>query len=64
MPDDANPDDLIAKLEARLGRVHARQRLGLEAEYEHHVFHRGRHVFHVENWYSVPGLIRSASPYR
>ncbi len=60
MYDDANAGDLIAKLETRLGRLHARQRLGLEAEYEHHIFQRGRHVFHVENWYSIHGLIRAA----
>ncbi|HKJ74121.1 MAG TPA: metallophosphoesterase [Alphaproteobacteria bacterium] len=53
-------DELIAKLEKRLGRLHARQRLGLEADHEHHIFHRGRHLFHVENWYSIHGLIRGS----
>ena len=57
--DDPITGDLIAKLEARLGRLHARQRLGLEADYEHHIFQRGRHIFHVENWYSIHGLIRA-----
>jgi hypothetical protein len=57
--DDAITGDLIAKLEARLGRLHARQRLGLEADYEHHIFQHGRHIFHVENWYSIHGLIRA-----
>ncbi len=52
-------EDLIAKLEERLGPLHARQRLGLEDEYERQIFHRGRHIFHVENWYSMHGLIRS-----
>jgi predicted MPP superfamily phosphohydrolase len=42
----------------RLGRVHVRQRLGLEREYESRVFRRGTHFFHLENWYSVHGLIR------
>ena len=57
--EDPVTGDLIAKLEARLGRLHARQRLGLEADYEHHIFQRGRHIFHVENWYSIHGLIRA-----
>ena len=52
-------EDLIAQLEARLGPLHARERLKLEDEYEKQVFHRGRHVFHFENWYSTHGLIRT-----
>lgn len=35
-----------------------RQRLGLERDYEAHIFRRGTHFFHLENWYSVHGLIR------
>ena len=50
-------EDLIAQLEARLGPLHARERLKLEDEYEKQVFHRGRHVFHFENWYSTHGLL-------
>jgi hypothetical protein len=48
----------LAGLEARLGRVHVRQRLGLERDYESHIFRRGTHFFHIENWYSVHALIR------
>ncbi len=48
----------LAVLEARIGRVHLRQRLGLEGEHEAHVFRRGTHFFHLENWYSVHTLIR------
>ena len=33
--------DLSAKLEERLGRVHARQRLGIEKDYEQRVFGHG-----------------------
>jgi len=50
----------LAALEARIGRIHLRQRLGLEGEYEAHVFRRGTHFFHIENWYSIHGLMRAA----
>ena len=50
-------DDYLAK---RIGRVHLRQRLGLEAEYEAKVFRKGTHFFHLENWYSVHSLIRNS----
>lgn len=35
-----------------------RQRLGLERDFEAHVFGPGRHFFHLENWYSMHGLVR------
>src|SRR5262249_31823293 len=50
----------LAALEPRLGRIHIQQRLGLEHDYETHVFRRGTHFFHIENWYSVHALIRGA----
>ncbi|MBI5783321.1 MAG: metallophosphoesterase family protein [Gammaproteobacteria bacterium] len=46
------------RLARRLGRVHLRQRLGLESEYEAQVFHRGTHFFHLENWYFAHAVIR------
>lgn len=49
----------LAVLEARIGRAHLRQRLGLEGEHESHVVRRGTHFLHLENWYSVHGLIRA-----
>ena len=49
----------LAVLEARIGRTHLRQRLGLEGEHEAHVVRRGTHFFHLENWYSIHGLIRA-----
>jgi predicted MPP superfamily phosphohydrolase len=52
--------EALAALEPRIGRVHLRQRLGIEHDHEHHVFRKGMHVFHIENWYSVHGLIRRA----
>jgi len=48
----------LAYLERRVGRLHIRQRLGLEREYEARVFRRGTHFFHLENWYSIHSLIR------
>ncbi len=51
--------DLLEKLEKRLGRLHAKQRLGIERDHEAHVFTRGRSFFHLENWYSVHSLIRN-----
>lgn len=50
----------LAGLEPRLGRLHVRQRLGLENDYEARVFHKGTHFFHLENWYSVHSLIRNS----
>jgi len=49
---------LLAGLEPRLGRLHLRQRLGLERDYESHIFRRGTHFFHIENWFSLHALIR------
>jgi uncharacterized protein len=51
----------LAALEARIGRAHLRQRLGLEEDHEVFCFGRpGAHFFYPENWYSVHGLIRYA----
>jgi predicted MPP superfamily phosphohydrolase len=50
----------LAALEARIGRTHLQQRLGLEGEHETHVVRRGTHFFHLENWYSMHGLMRAA----
>jgi hypothetical protein len=45
-------------LRARIGEAHLRLRLGIEAEREQQVFGRGLNFVHLENWYSVHGLIR------
>lgn len=42
-------DDEISKLEQRLGRLHVRQRLGVEKDHEAQVFGQGLNFFHVEN---------------
>jgi uncharacterized protein len=51
--------DILARLEQRLGRVHARQRLGIEREHEGQIFGGGINFFHIENWYSIHALIRN-----
>lgn len=48
------------KLERRLGRLHARLRLGIETDHEAQIFGQGINFFHIENWYSVHSLIRLA----
>jgi len=50
--------EILKQLEGRLGAVHARQRLGIEAEKHQQVFGGGLNFFHPENWYSVHSLIR------
>jgi len=52
--------EVTEQLERRLGRVHARQRLGIEADVEARVFGQGLNFFHIENWYSIHGIIRAA----
>ena len=53
-------DGILEKLERRLGRLHARQRLGIEDDHEARVFGQGINLFHPENWYLSPSIIRSA----
>lgn len=53
----SEPADLDRALDQRLGHVHARQRLGIEQEFEAHVFGHGRNFFHIENWRSGEKLI-------
>ena len=50
-------DPILALLEARLGRVHARQRLGIEKDHEAQVFGQGLNFFHIENLTSSHILI-------
>ncbi len=61
LPDAALDETAILRqLERRLGRVHARQRLGLERAHESQIFGQGRKFFHVENWRSAAGVVRVA----
>lgn len=51
-------EEILHKLEVRLGPVHARQRLGIERDHEAQIFGQGLTFFHLENWYSVHSVIR------
>ena len=53
-------EDILDKLEQRLGRLHARQRLGIETDHEAQIFGQGLTFFHLENWYSARSVIRNA----
>ncbi|WP_291685653.1 metallophosphoesterase [Bradyrhizobium sp.] len=53
-------EDILAQLEQRLGRLHARQRLGIETDHEAQIFGQGLTFFHLENWYSARSIIRTA----
>jgi len=51
--------DVLERLEKRLGRLHARQRLGIEDDHEVRVFGQGLNFFHPENWRRSPLIIRN-----
>jgi uncharacterized protein len=51
---------IFSKLEQRLGRLHAKLRLGIETDHEAQIFGQGINFFHIENWYSVHSIIRTA----
>jgi uncharacterized protein len=52
--------DILRKLEQRLGPIHARQRLGIETDHEAQVFGQGLTFFHLENSSWAPAIIRNA----
>ncbi len=52
--------DIVQRLEQRLGRIHARQRLGIEKDHEAQIFGQGISFFHLENWYSIHSFIRNS----
>lgn len=51
--------NIVEKLEQRMGRVHAQQRLGIEKDHEN-IFGHGINFFHPENWYSTHSIFRFA----
>lgn len=51
--------DISKVLEQRLGRLHARQRLGIERDHEAQVFGQGLNFFHFENLAAMPLMIRT-----
>jgi len=52
------PDPILNRLEKRLGRRYARQRLGIEKDHEAQVFGQGINFFHIENLKPSHALIR------
>ncbi|HWF48692.1 MAG TPA: metallophosphoesterase [Bryobacteraceae bacterium] len=52
-------EDILRKLEVRLGRLHAKQRLGIERDHEAQIFGQGLTFFHLENWISGRWIIRN-----
>ncbi len=52
--------DLADKLERRFGRLHARQRLGIEDDHEARAAGRGRGSLRPRRWYLSPSLIRGS----
>jgi predicted MPP superfamily phosphohydrolase len=58
-PNSPTESETLSSLEQRLGRLHARQRLGIEADHESQIFGQGLNFFHIENWYSVHSVIRT-----
>src|SRR5215510_5229553 len=50
---------VLQKLEQRLGRLHAQQRLGIESDHEAQILGQGLNFFHIENCYSIHSLIRN-----
>jgi predicted MPP superfamily phosphohydrolase len=46
------------RLARRVGRLHLRQRQGIQRDHVTQIFGRGRNFFHIENWYSVHALMR------
>ena len=52
--------DIDKRLQQRLGKLHARQRIGMENESPPRIFGKGINFFHPENWYSSHALIRYA----
>ena len=57
---DAAPRSEQERLVERIGKYHTDLRLGIERDHPAQVFGQGRNFFHIENWYSIHGLIRLA----
>jgi uncharacterized protein len=52
-------EDIWCKLAERLGPLHAKQRLGIEADSEAQNFGQSLFLLHIGNWYPVPSVIRN-----
>jgi uncharacterized protein len=53
-------EEILRKLEVRLGPLHAKERLGIETDHEAQIFGQGLISFHIGNWYPVHSVIRNA----
>jgi uncharacterized protein len=53
----AATEDVLVKLERRLGRFYAKQRLGIESAHEAQLVGQGLNFFHIENWYPLHPLV-------
>jgi uncharacterized protein len=51
--------DILRKLEERLGPLYARQRLDIETDQEAQIFGQSLLSFHIGNWYPVHSVIRN-----
>jgi hypothetical protein len=52
-------DQISSRLEARLGKIHMRQRLGIEKDHEAQAFGQGLTFFHIENFLYSRALIET-----
>ncbi len=52
-------EDILRKLEIRLGPLHARQRLGIERDHEAQIFGQGLTFFHLENSSWAEWIVRN-----
>lgn len=55
-----DPESHQTFLEERVGKLHLKQRLGIERDSESRVFGQGRNFFHLENWIFSYSFIRNA----
>jgi predicted MPP superfamily phosphohydrolase len=53
-------EDILRKLEERLGSLGARQRMDIERDHDAQIFGKGLLSFHIMNWYPVHSVIRNA----
>jgi uncharacterized protein len=53
-------ETMLRQLQARVGKTHLRQRLGLEMAHPRRVFGQGRTYFHIENMYPLRSVIRNS----
>jgi uncharacterized protein len=53
-------EDILGQLERRLGRLHAKQRIGIEDDHEARMLGRGPDLFRPWKWRRSPTIIRTA----